>query len=49
MTFSAPSWSLSQAAEAMTKGGFQHILVVDAGGIRGTISMRDLVRALTKR
>ena len=49
MTFSAPSWSLSQAAEAMTKGGFQHILVVDVGGIRGTISMRDLVRDLTNR
>lgn len=48
MTFSAPSWSLSQAAEAMTKGRFQHILVVDARGIRGAISMRDLVRALIR-
>ncbi len=45
-TFSAPDWSLSQAAEAMTKGGFQHIVVVDTGGVVGIISMRDLMRSL---
>ena len=50
MTFSAPGWSLSQAAEAMTKGGFQHIVVVDEGGRTvGIISMRDLVRSLTSQ
>ncbi len=49
MTFSAPEWSLSQAAEAMTKGGFQHIVVVDRSGTVGIISMRDLVRSLTSR
>ena len=45
-TFSAPDWSLSQAAEAMIKGGFQHIVVVDESGIVGIISMRSLVRGL---
>ena len=45
-TFSAPDWSLSQAAEAMTKGGFQHIVVVDMNGIVGIISMRGLMRSL---
>jgi CBS domain-containing protein len=45
-TFSAPDWSLSQAAEAMTKGGFQHIVVVDGSGIAGILSMRDLMRSL---
>ncbi len=49
MTFSAPGWSLSQAAEAMTKGGFQHIVVVDESGTVGIISMRDLVRSLTSQ
>ncbi|MGH3664763.1 MAG: CBS domain-containing protein [Egibacteraceae bacterium] len=44
MTFSAPDWSLRQAAEAMTKGGFQHVVVVDATGIVGIISMSDIVR-----
>ena len=47
-TFSAPDWSLSQAAEAMSKGGFQHILVVDINGIEGILSMRDLIRSLVR-
>src|SRR5215212_9251025 len=47
-TFSAPDWSLSQAAEAMSKGGFQHIVVVDRSGIAGILSMRDLMRSLVR-
>lgn len=47
MTFSAPGWSLKQAAEAMTRGSFQHIVVVDLYEIRGVISMRDIVRKWT--
>lgn len=46
MTFSAPGWSLSQATEAMAKGGFQHIVVVDRSGTVGIISMLGLVRSL---
>jgi len=45
MTFSAPDWSLRQAAEAMTKGGFQDVVVVDESGPIGVIAMRDVVRA----
>ncbi|CAN5574680.1 hypothetical protein BH20ACT23_BH20ACT23_12190 [soil metagenome] len=44
MTFSAPDWSLHQAAEAMTKGGFQHVVVVDGTGTLGIISMSDICR-----
>ena len=47
-TFSAPDWSLSQAAEAMSKGGFQHIVVVDRSGIAGILSMRDVMRSLVR-
>ena len=47
-TFSAPDWSLSQAAEAMGKGGFQHIVVVDMNRIAGILSMRDLIRSLVR-
>lgn len=46
MTFSAPGWSLSQATEAMAKGGFQHIVVVDRSGPVGIISMLGLVKSL---
>ena len=37
------------AAMAMTKGGFQHIVVVDERGTVGITSMRDLVRSLTSQ
>jgi CBS domain-containing protein len=46
MTFSAPGWSLSQATEAMAKGGFQHIVVVDQSGTVGIISMLGLVKCI---
>ncbi|CAN5598195.1 hypothetical protein BH24ACT26_BH24ACT26_06040 [soil metagenome] len=44
LTFSAPDWSLKQAAEAMIKGGFQHVVVVDARETLGVIAMSDIVR-----
>ena len=48
MTFSAPQWSLRQAAEAMVKGRFQHVVVVDRHTIRGVVSMRDVMRQWTE-
>lgn len=48
MTYSAPGWSLKQAAEAMTKGDFEHIVVVEPHGIAGIVSMRDVVRRWTE-
>lgn len=48
LTYSAPDWSLHQAAEAMTKGDFEHILVVDPNRTVGIISMRDIVRRWTE-
>src|SRR3954447_7701635 len=29
LTFAAPDWSLERAADAMVKGGFRHLVVVD--------------------
>jgi CBS domain-containing protein len=43
-TFAAPDWSLESAAEAMVKGGFRHLVVVDGGELVGVLSMRDIVR-----
>ena len=45
MTFSAPEWSLRQAAEAMIKGGFQDVVVVEPRGPIGILAMRDIVRS----
>jgi CBS domain-containing protein len=44
ITFAAPDWSLERAAEAMVRGGFRHLVVVDGGEMVGVLSMRDIVR-----
>jgi CBS domain-containing protein len=43
----SPEWSLEEAASAMVRGGFRHLLVVDAGDTVGIVSMRDIVRCWT--
>jgi CBS domain-containing protein len=47
IVLAAPSWSLEEAAVAMVKGGFRHLVVVDGGDIAGVVSMRDIVRCWT--
>ncbi|MBD0283354.1 MAG: CBS domain-containing protein [Thermoleophilaceae bacterium] len=44
LTFASPDWSLERAAEAMVRGGFRHMVVVDGGELVGVVSMRDIVR-----
>ncbi len=44
LTFASPDWSLERAAEAMVRGGFRHLIVVDGGDMVGVLSMRDIVR-----
>src|SRR5919202_4128097 len=48
LTFAAPDWSLEQAADAMVRGGFRHLVVVDRGETVGVLSMRDIVRCWTQ-
>jgi CBS domain-containing protein len=47
LTFAAPDWSLEQAAAAMVRGKFRHLVVVQRGELAGILSMRDIVRAWT--
>jgi CBS domain-containing protein len=47
LTFASPDWSLERAAEAMVRGGFRHLVVVDGGETVGVLSMRDIVRCWT--
>ena len=47
LVFAAPDWSLEQAAVAMVRGGFRHLVVVDGGEIAGILSVRDVVRCWT--
>jgi CBS domain-containing protein len=48
LTFAAPDWSLEQAAAAMIRGRFRHLVVVDGGELVGILSMRDIVRCWTE-
>jgi CBS domain-containing protein len=48
LTFAAPDWSLEQAAAAMVRGGFRHLIVVEGGELVGILSMRDIVRCWTE-
>jgi CBS domain-containing protein len=47
LTFAAPDWSLEQAAAAMVRGGFRHLVVVQGSELVGILSMRDIVRVWT--
>lgn len=42
--FADIEWDLEEAAEAMARGGFRHLVVVSEGELRGIISMRDIIR-----
>jgi CBS domain-containing protein len=47
LVFATPDWSLEEAAAAMVRGGFRHLVVVDGGEPAGIISVRDIVRCWT--
>jgi CBS domain-containing protein len=47
LVFASPHWSLEQAAVAMVRGGFRHLVVVDGGETAGILSVRDIVRCWT--
>jgi CBS domain-containing protein len=42
-TFADADWDLEEAADAMARGGFRHLVVVQDGEVEGIISMRDLI------
>jgi CBS domain-containing protein len=44
LVFATPDWTLDQAAEAMNRGGFRHLVVLDGPDVSGIVSVRDVVR-----
>ena len=44
LTFAEPEWSLERAADAMVRGRFRHLAVIDGSELVGVLSMRDIVR-----
>ena len=47
LVVAAPDWTLEQAAHAMVRGNFRHLIVIDGGEVAGLLSMRDIVRSWT--
>lgn len=45
VVFADPDWPLEDAASAMLRGGFRHLVVLDGVELAGMISMRDIVRS----
>src|SRR5436305_2825851 len=44
VVYATPDWSLEDAAAAMLRGGFRHLVVLDDGDVLGVISVRDVLR-----
>ncbi|MGP3999860.1 CBS domain-containing protein [Streptomyces sp. 8N706] len=44
VVFAAPGWTLQEAAEAMARGGFRHLIVLDDLEPVGLVSVRDIIR-----
>ncbi|HEY8624843.1 MAG TPA: CBS domain-containing protein [Solirubrobacteraceae bacterium] len=44
VVFADADWSLEQAAAAIVRGGFRHIIVLAGSDVLGILSMRDIVR-----
>src|ERR1700733_10761662 len=44
LVYASPDWTLEDAAAAMVRGGFRHLVVVESNDVAGLLSMRDIVR-----
>jgi CBS domain-containing protein len=45
VVYASPEWTLEEAAIAMARGGFRHLVVLDESDVLGVISVRDIMRA----
>jgi len=48
LVVAAPDWTLEDAAAAMIRGGFRHLVVLEGHDVAGLLSMRDIVRCWTQ-
>jgi CBS domain-containing protein len=47
VVYADPGWSLEEAAVAMVRGSFRHLIVMRDGNVCGVLSVRDVVRCWT--
>jgi CBS domain-containing protein len=44
VVYAGPGWTVEEAAAAMVRGGFRHLVVVEGDEVLGVISVRDILR-----
>jgi CBS domain-containing protein len=44
VVYAGPTWTLEDAAAAMVRGGFRHLVVMEGDEVLGIISVRDILR-----
>ena len=44
VVYATPEWTLQEAALAMSRGGFRHLVVLDESEVLGVSSVRDIMR-----
>jgi CBS domain-containing protein len=44
VVYAGPDWTLVEAAAAMARGGFRHLVVMDGADVLGVISVRDIMQ-----
>lgn len=49
VVYAGPTWSIDEAAAAMVRGGFRHLVVLDDDEVLGIISVRDIIRVWTRQ
>jgi CBS domain-containing protein len=47
VVYAGPDWTLEEAAAAMVRGGFRHLVVMEGDEVLGIISVRDILRVWT--
>jgi CBS domain-containing protein len=49
VVYAGPDWTLEEAAGAMIRGGFRHLVVMENDDVLGVISVRDIIRVWTEQ
>jgi CBS domain-containing protein len=49
VVYASPDWTVADAARAMVRGGFRHLVVLDGDDVLGVISVRDVLRVWTEQ
>jgi len=47
VVYGGPGWTIEDAASAMVRGGFRHLVIMDGDEVLGILSVRDILRVWT--